>query len=62
MIEQTILYEIENIKKYLESKNEIGEFHPEGLGFYSYDDEIINFIDLITSNEKYIIYRKYWVR
>lgn len=53
MIEQTILYEIENIKKYLESKNEIGEFHPEGLGFYSYDDEIINFIDLITSNEKY---------
>ena len=53
MIEEKLLYEIDQIKKYLNDKDKIGEFHNDGLGFYSYDDQIINFISSITDSDKY---------
>ena len=53
MIEEKILLEIENIKLYLRDKKTIGEFSPYGLGSYSYDEKLLNFISLITSNDKY---------
>ena len=53
MIEKQILLEIENIKLYLINKKEIGKFNSAGLGSYSYDEELINFISLITDNDKY---------
>lgn len=53
MIEEKLLYEIDKIKQYLKDKDKIGEFHNDGLGFYSYDDQIINFISSITYSDKY---------
>ena len=53
MIEEKILLEIEKIKIYLINKKEIGEFSSNGLGSYSYDEELINFISLITDNDNY---------
>lgn len=53
MIEEQILLEIENIKLYLINKKEIGKFNSAGLGSYSYHEELINFISLITDNDKY---------
>lgn len=53
MIEEKLLYEIDKIKQYLNDKDKIGEFHNDGLVFYSYDDQIINFISSITDSDKY---------
>lgn len=53
MIEEKLLEAIEKIKIYFKSHDEFGKFNKEGLGFYSYDNELIQFIETITNNDKY---------
>ena len=53
MLEKEILSKIVETKEYLHQDREFGKFDPNGLGFYSYDDEIINMISAVTEKEEY---------
>lgn len=53
MVEREILNNIKKIKSYLSNNHEFSQFNIEGLGSYSYDDEIIQFIASITEASKY---------
>jgi len=53
MSENEILLKIAETKEYLLQDREFGKFDSNGLGFYSYDDEIINIISAVTEKEEY---------